>query len=132
MREPPLLPLVEKPAIDIAREYYKKWGDVGKTFHQEVAHYAENAMVFIRPDLFMLAKIIDLRPLDAEGNPIGEELMPAWYIRMAVGRLSELLLTLPVYLPTVCFHRHGDLRLRTYSLKRIARFVASQELKGEK
>jgi hypothetical protein len=114
----PPLPLVEKPAIETAREYYASYGGSAGTFNRELAEYAENAMVFIRPDLFLMAKIIDL------GNG------PIWYIRMAVGVLSELVQTLPVYLPEVCFTRHGDLRLRTYSLDRIARYVAHKRRKN--
>ena len=111
------LPMVEKPAIQIARELYSKWGPVGTTFNRELAEYVENANVWVRPDLFMMAKIIDL-----EGEP-------GWYIRMAVGSLSELLRSLPIYFPKICFQRHGDTRLRTYSLKRIARYIMAQEKK---
>jgi hypothetical protein len=107
------LPLVNKKAIDVARECYDKWGL--NDFDMELAAYLEDGMVIVRPDLLMLAKIID----------IGDG--PAWYIRMAVGNLKSILLALPVFLPKICFTRHGEHRMRFYSLKRIARYIMAKE-----
>lgn len=117
MNSPAALPMVEKHAIDIARAYYGKWGPKLNTFTQELAEYLESGMVFVRPDLFMMAKIVDF----GEG--------PVWYVRMAVGKLRELVYTLPIVLPKVYFQRHGDMRLREYSLERIERLVAAQDKK---
>jgi hypothetical protein len=69
----------------------------------------------------MMAKIVDL----GGGQPGLFE--PAWYIRMAVGSLSELFRTLPILTNKVCFTRHGSLRLRMYSLQRIRSYIAAKQ-----
>ena len=95
-----------RPAIETARECYHKWGGL-VTFQQDLQDYLESGMVWSRPDVFAMAKVINFR---------GE---PAWFIRVAVGNLRELLLLIPVYLPWICFCRGSDPRLKVYSLERL-------------
>jgi hypothetical protein len=102
-------------AIDQAMECYKKWKGAA-TFEQDLAHYLLHGVVVSRPSCFGLAKIIDL------AEP-GEEVMPAWFIRVAVGDLRELLGCLPGFLPAICFCRRGDGKLRAYSLTRLIKKV---------
>jgi hypothetical protein len=116
-------PIGRKPgqlfAIDIAELSYLKWmGDV--SFIDDLSHYLLNGVVIVRPDLFGMAKVIDLAPE-------GQAPEPAWFVRMAVGDLRELVAALPLYLPKICFCRRNDGRLRRYSLERFAKAVGKFE-----
>jgi len=108
------LPLPPVRAIQIAWARYQEWG--GADFMSDLDDYLVHGVVIARPDLFGLAKVIEDPGHDGE---------PAWFIRMAVGKLSELLEALPPYqsVKRICFCRHKktgqlDQRLRTYSLER--------------
>ena len=101
-----------KPAVDIARECYKQWmGAV--TFEQDLVDYLRTGIVIARPDIFMLAKVIDIAP---EGAPAKE---PAWFVRMGVGDLRTLVVELPAYFPKIIFCRRNDRRGREYSFDRL-------------
>jgi len=102
-------------AIDIAELCYARWmGSV--SFADDLSHYLLNGMVLSRPDIFAMVTVIDLAP---EGAPPE----PAWFVRMAVGDLRELISVLPGYLPKICFCRRGDGRMRTYSLDRFTKVI---------
>lgn len=95
---------IGRPAIEDAKECYNKWNGA-VTFEQDLKDYLATGMVVSRPDVFAMAKVINFR---------GE---PAWFIRVAVGNLQELLRLLPVYLPWICFCRRGP-KLKAWPLKR--------------
>jgi hypothetical protein len=83
----------------------------GVSFEEDVAHYLAYGVVISVPTCFGLAKVIQ--------GPRTKQ--PAWFVRMAVGRLDELLYRLPFMLPEICLCRgkKGDLRIRSYSLERM-------------
>lgn len=99
-----------RTAIQEAVECYRRWMPQ-TSFEQDVAHYLSCGLVLSTPRCFALAKVI-------EGPRTGK---PAWFIRMAVGRLDELLATLPYRFEEICLCRgnKGDLRIRSYSLERL-------------
>lgn len=97
-------------AIDLAVELYKQWQ--GENLVKDILTYAGNGgVVIVRPNLFGLAMMIDWK---------GE---PAWFVRMAVGRLSDLLQELRPRLPKICLCRQKDeeldLKIRAYPLERL-------------
>ena len=96
-------------AIQVAAACYKKWMGAA-SLEEDIAHYIGNGGVVIStPTCFGLAKVIE--------SPKTKQ--PAWFIRMAVGRLDELLYRLPFCLTEICFCRRNDGRLRSYSLERM-------------
>ena len=99
-----------RTAIQEAAACYREW-QPGVSFEADVAHYLSEGLVLSTPRCFALAKVI-------EGPRTGK---PAWFIRMAVGRLDELLATLPYAFEEICLCRgkKGDLRVRSYSLERM-------------
>lgn len=104
------------PAIETARECYLKWrGQV--TFEQDLQDYLGTGMVWSRPDVFAMAKVIKFRD------------EPAWFVRIAVGNLRELLLLLPVCLPWICFCRRGNPKLKAWPLKRLLELANKQKEK---
>jgi hypothetical protein len=107
-------------AIDVAEACYLKWG--GVNFAEDLSHYLLNGVVIVRPDLFGIAQVIDLAP---EGTTPPE---PAWFVRMAVGDLRELVAELPFYLPKICFCRRNDdgQVMKKYSLDRFAKAVGNR------
>lgn len=108
-------------AIRVAIECYGKWK--GRKFLGTLCFIADltdhlfTGIVICRPDLFGMAKIIEL--------PGGER---AWFVRMAVGPLTRLLDCLPCRLPKICFCRRNDGRVREYSLERLR--VLAREMEG--
>jgi hypothetical protein len=103
----------KQTALQIAELSYLQWmGDV--SFADDVAYYMIHGTVISRPDLFGMALIVDIAPE-------GQRPEPAWFVRMAVGELGELLEMLPVPLPKICFCRRNDGRMRMYSLERLKR-----------
>jgi hypothetical protein len=99
-------------AIQVAAACYTKWmGQV--SFEADVAEYLANGVVISMPSCFGLARVI-------KAPDTGE---PAWFVRMAAGRLDELLYRLPYYLPKICFCRKNDGRMRCYSLERVIKLA---------
>jgi len=93
--------------IAIAAACYKKWKGAIK-FIDDFDDYTLTGIVISRPDLFVMAKA-------TEHN--GEL---AWFIRMLVGQLDQLIPALPPWpIEKICFCRHGDGRIRSYSIKRM-------------
>jgi hypothetical protein len=107
--------------LDVAEECYEKWKS-NVPFELDVADHLLNGVVISRPDLFGMAKIVNIAPE-------GEKVEPAWFVRMSVGHLPELLRNLPVHLPKICFCRRNDGRVRVYSLDRL---IAKAKVKGGK
>src|SRR5215472_9100937 len=81
-------------AIDVARAYYEKHSDL--SFDEDMADYMRNGFVTSYPWVFGMVKVI---------NHEGE---PAWFIRMAVGPLIDLLRILPFPLPKIAFCRNNE------------------------
>jgi hypothetical protein len=105
---------IGRPAIERARECYHKWQGLA-TFEQDLADYLETGMVWSRPDLFAMAKVINFRG------------QPAWFVRVAVGNLRELLRMVPLYLTHICFCRGADPRLKAYRLDRLLKLGENLE-----
>ena len=102
-------------AIQVAVASYKEWmGDV--SIEEDIAQYLNDGFVLSFPTCFALVKVIE--------EPKTKE--PAWFIRMAVGHLDELLYHLPFYLPKICFCRRNDGRLRSYSLERMMQLTGGK------
>jgi hypothetical protein len=104
--------------ILIAAQHYLKW-KCQPNFFKDLLDYMEHGIVVSRHDIFAMAKIVDRRPLDEKGKPIGEKPEPALFVRMAVGDLRDLLGSLPVLLPTILFCRRNEKRIREYDLGRL-------------
>ena len=97
-------------AAQAAAACYREWmGEV--SFEADVAEYLAHGVVISTPTCFGLARMIE--------GPRTKQ--PAWFVRMAVGDLRELLSRLPYSLPEICFCRgkKGDLRIRSYPLERM-------------
>jgi hypothetical protein len=102
-------------AVQVAAAWYKKWmGEA--SLEEDIAHYIGYGLVLSIPTCFALVKPI-------EDPKTGE---PAWFVRMAVGRLDELVYHLPFALPRICFCRNNDGRLRSYSLKRFMQLTGGK------
>jgi hypothetical protein len=102
-------------AIQVAAGCYKKWmGDA--SLEEDIAHYLGYGLVLSIPTCFALVKPIE--------DPKTKE--PAWFVRMAVGQLDELVYHLPFYLPKICFCRRNDGRLRTYSMERFMQLTGGK------
>jgi hypothetical protein len=103
-----------RTAIQEAVECYREWMPQ-VSFEEDVAHYLSEGMVLSTTTCFALARLIE--------GPRTKK--PAWFIRMAVGRVDELLAALarsaPFALEEICLCRgkKGDLRIRSYSLERM-------------
>jgi hypothetical protein len=112
-------------AIQVARRSYDKWKTL-VPFEKDLRDYLEEGIVVSRSDVFLMAKVVDRRPKDKDGNPIGERIDPALFVRMGVGNLSQLLITAasstaPVFVPWLRFCRRGDQRVREYGFDRLAK-----------
>jgi len=114
-----IIPFRKITAIKVAELCYAKWmGDV--SFSDDVAAYLTHGVVVVRPDIFWMGCVVDARPMDADGNPIGDRPEPAWFIRMCVGDLRDLMRTLPEpHFPKMYFCRRNDGRMREYSLEKL-------------
>jgi hypothetical protein len=106
-----------RTAIQEAAQCYREWMPQ-VSFEEDLAHYLNYGMVLSTATCFALAKVI-------EGPRTGK---PAWFIRMAVGRLDELLATLPYHFEEICLCRgkKGDLRIRSYSLERLKQLTGGK------
>ena len=108
-----IVPIIPIPgsgqtAIEVAALCYAKWmGEV--KLEEDIGHYMVYGLVLSIPSCFALLKEI-------ECPKTGQ---PAWFIRMAVGRIDELLSHLPYQLPRICFCRRNDGVLRSYRLERL-------------
>jgi hypothetical protein len=113
--------------IQVARRCYLKW-KATPSFERDLVDYLENGIVISRPDIFAMAKIIEVEggsacpQADASGpdNALGtrRSTEQTLFVRVAVGSLRKLLCNLPVLLPTICFCRRNEPRMRRYSLVR--------------
>ena len=102
-------------AVQVAAACYKKWmGEA--SLEEDIAHYLCHGLVLSIPSCFALIKVVE--------DPKTKE--PAWFIRMAVGRLDELFYHLPGYLPRICFCRRNDGRLRSYSLEKMLKLTGGK------
>ena len=101
-----------RTAIQEAAECYREWMPQ-VSFQEDLAHYLSYGMVLSTATCFALAKVIE--------GPRTKK--PAWFVRMVVGRLDELLSHLQIQFPLeeicLCRGKKGDLRIRSYSLKRL-------------
>jgi hypothetical protein len=110
------IPLRKPTALDIAERCYEQWmGEV--SFTQDLANYLIDGVVISRPDLFGMARIVNIAPEGSKPEPV-------WFVRMAVGNLVELLDALPYRLPKICFCRRNDGRMRVYSFETLRRKAA--------
>jgi hypothetical protein len=109
-------------AIELAHACYKKWKGMA-SFQEDLKHYLLYGVVISRPTCFVMAKVIDLAPLDADGVPI-PPIRPAWFVRMAVGDLRELISLTPGFLPAICFYRRGAGKMRVLPLGRFTRAIS--------
>jgi hypothetical protein len=100
-----------KRPIDIAQEHYRKKSAI--QFELELADYLRNGVVVANPEIFGMAKVIDLAPSLADPPEF------VWFVRYACGPLAQLLAHLPYELPKIAFCRHQDGKLRSYSLRRM-------------
>jgi hypothetical protein len=108
------IPLKKESALWIAEACYQKWmGDV--SLADDVAEYLNKGCVVTRPNLFALARVVEI--------PLKEGPQLAWFIRMVVGDLEELLDVLPFPLKWICFCRRNDGRMRVYSLDRLTKKI---------
>jgi len=112
-----------------AAQCYKEWkSDV--SFLADLLEYVDNGIVIARHDIFGMAKIIDLRPRDKTGKPIGEKPQLAWFIRVALGDLRTLVAELPCFLPHIvlCRCKGGKITTRKYAFKRFMQLVTKEKL----
>jgi len=113
-------------AIQEAAYLYLKWKST-IPFNEDLAHYLVFGCVATRPTAFAMAKVIQLPESDKEWS-----LQPAWFIRIAVGQMMELISLLPRYLPWIAFCRRGEDRMRVYKLERLLRLAEEQEERRRK
>jgi hypothetical protein len=100
--------------IQKASECYEKWmGDV--KLGQDIAEYLLNGIVISTFTVFGLARIIALD----DGEPV-------LFVRMAVGKLDELLNSIPFRMDKIAFCRRNDGRVRVYKLDALAKRVFNQ------
>lgn len=106
-----------RTAIQEAAQCYRDWMPT-VSFIEDLAFYLEHGVVISTPRCFGLAQVI-------EGPRTSN---PAWFIRMAVGPLDELLYRLPFSLPEICLCRgkKGDFRIRSYSLERMMQLTGGK------
>src|SRR5215813_11470146 len=102
-------------AVQVAAMAYKKWMGTA-SLEEDIAHYLAYGLVLSIPTCFVMLKAI----IDPKTK------QPAWFIRMAVGRLDELFYHLPYYLPRMCFCRRNDGRLRSYSTERMMQLTGGK------
>lgn len=122
------LDVPELTAIQIARRSYANW-KTKVPFDIDLHDYLEHGIVVNRPDVFLMAKLVDRRPRDEEGKPIGDKFDPALFVRMGVGDLRQLLLSAaaamcPGFIPWIRFCRHatGE-RVREYDFERMIKMT---------
>ena len=102
-------------AIAVAKLCYERWQaklpkEKRIRFEDELTDFLCNGFVVSRPDLFWMMKIINVAEKDEPGP------VYAWFCRVAVGNMGEIMNSIPVQLPYVAFCRHGDPKLRKYPM----------------
>lgn len=111
VKHAPEPPLRERPII-IAADFYRRWIK-DQTLLDDLDEYQFYGVVVSRPDIFLLAR----RILDPHPKHQGEL---AWFIRMFVGDIGELMRALPQEpIKRICFCRHGDPRVRSWPIERM-------------
>lgn len=98
----------------VAEMLYAKWSKI--PLEKDLAEYITTGCVISTPRVFALAHIIDL------AEP-GETQQPAWFVRVAVGEITELLRTLPCKTRQICFCRRGEDKMRVYDMERFWRLA---------
>jgi hypothetical protein len=99
--------------IAIAAACYRKWkSDVPFIDDLDAYHLDPHGVVISTPTIFAMAKVIDMNG-------------PAWFVRVAVGNLTELLRATPAWLDKICFCRRNDGRLRVYPLRRLIKLAST-------
>jgi hypothetical protein len=122
-----------KPIV-VAQIYYLLFSQI--SFEDDLADYLRNGVVISRPDCFGMARLCDVRPVDAEDNPIGEEPEYAWFVRFAAGNLLKLISFIPGYLPKIVFCRNKlgkplNTKLRIWPLGRMIKLATALQSKKE-
>ena len=117
-------PRTLKPIL-VAKLFYAMFNSQ-ISFEDDLNDYLINHVVVSRPTCFGMARLHDLAE---EGEP--PDL--AWFIRIAVGNLPELLNALPAYLPKICWCRNKpgkpfDEKLRVYKLDRLRDLAYRKEI----
>jgi hypothetical protein len=111
-------PLAAKScAFAMAKACYRKWQGM-VSFEEDLVDYLKNGFVVSRPTCFGMAKIINLAD-QSKAEDGRSKIDPAWFVRIGVGDLRELLDSLPGYLPKIAFCRRNDGRMRVYPLDRL-------------
>lgn len=105
--------------IKLAAAWYLKWDSQIK-FIDDLDDYLLTGIVISTPYLFGMAKVIQV-----------DNQVPAWFVRIAVGRLDTLLAALPCYLPKICFCRRNDGRLRVYDTARLMKLAGKMAIAGK-
>jgi hypothetical protein len=101
----PLLLNKEHSPFDLARLFYAQYMDLD--FADDLIDYHRNGFVVSRPTLFAMFKVTDY-----EGEP-------AWFVRIAIGNLLELLGCMPCQLPKLIFDRNNENNVRVVDTKRL-------------
>lgn len=115
-------------AFDRARQFYAPFEnhpapEKRLCFADDLLEYHRFGWVKSSPTSFAMARVINIAP---EGSKLVE---PAWFIRMAVGNMKEILDMLPGYLPKILWCRNNDGVLRIYSTERLVSLARRMEAK---
>lgn len=108
-------------AYELARKEYAKYNKNRPKkdrcyFHKDVNDHLKNGGVVIsRPDIFALAKVIEL-----DGRR-------GWFVRFALGNMVQLLMQLPCVLPFIAFCRK-DKNMRIVELGEFVRKAIRLEI----
>lgn len=115
----PLL-FTDNPAFDLAKLFYAQYPDLN--FAEDLLDYMRTGFVCSRPNLFVMAKVINYQ----------SEVM--WFCRIAIGNLVELLLAMPFYMERIAFCRNNRATsMRICSTKRLCELAKrNARLKGKK
>lgn len=116
----------ENTAIQEAAYLYLKWKSK-VPFNEDLANYLVSGCVATRPTCFAMAKVIQLPKSEKAWSE-----QYAWFIRVAVGNIMELISCLPGYLPWIAFCRRGEERMRIYRLERLLRLAENDEQRRRK
>jgi len=109
MRQVKLVQQNQSP-FDAAIAHYAKESRID--FWTDFLDYLKNGVVASGPNIFLMAKVIDLSKSNSETPEL------AWFVRYGNGDLSQLAAALPAYLPKIVFYRRKDARPRVYSFDR--------------
>jgi hypothetical protein len=102
-----------------AKDLYDK---CGIDMNQDIATYAAHGYVFITPDSFLLGKAVNSKSDVHPQDQWNVEDADAWYIHMAIGKISRFWQYLPHPLPLVGWMRQLKSQpIRWYDFKKIIR-----------